>query len=127
MRRINVFGRKGQNIAEYAIVITLVIAAAIAMQTYVKRGIQGRVYDASNKFYEKVSTDTNWSDIGGGSAIALTEKKGQFEPDKLSSQTTKEKLDGSYEQTDMAQGGTINRQSKEVTKQAEGDYKKYDY
>lgn len=38
--------RKGQNIAEYSILIALVIAAAVAMQTYVKRGIQGRVADA---------------------------------------------------------------------------------
>jgi len=38
--------RKGQNIAEYSILIALVIAAAVAMQVYVKRGIQGRVADA---------------------------------------------------------------------------------
>jgi hypothetical protein len=38
--------RKGQNIAEYSILIALVIAAAVAMQTYVKRGLQGRVRDA---------------------------------------------------------------------------------
>ena len=40
--------RKGQNIAEYSILIALVIAAAVAMQTYVKRGIQGRVADATD-------------------------------------------------------------------------------
>lgn len=40
------FNRKGQNIAEYSILIALVIAAAVAMQTYVKRGIQGRMKDA---------------------------------------------------------------------------------
>lgn len=40
------FNRKGQNIAEYSIVIAIVIAAAVAMQTYVKRGLQGRVRDA---------------------------------------------------------------------------------
>jgi uncharacterized protein (UPF0333 family) len=40
------FNRKGQNIAEYSILIALVIAAAVAMQVYVKRGIQGRVADA---------------------------------------------------------------------------------
>ena len=35
--------RKGQSTAEYAIVIGLVIAAAIAMQIYVKRGIQAKI------------------------------------------------------------------------------------
>lgn len=37
--------KKGQNTAEYAILIALVIGAAVAMQTYIKRGIQGRVHD----------------------------------------------------------------------------------
>jgi hypothetical protein len=33
---------RGQNTAEYAILIGLVIAAVVAMQTYVKRALQGR-------------------------------------------------------------------------------------
>lgn len=49
---------KGQNTAEYAIVIALIIGAVIAMQTYVKRGLQGRMKDAT----DKVATDT--SDLG---------------------------------------------------------------
>jgi len=40
--------RKGQSTAEYAIVIGLVIAAAVAMQVYVKRGIQGKMKDATD-------------------------------------------------------------------------------
>jgi hypothetical protein len=36
----------GQSTAEYAIVIGLVIAAAVAMQVYVKRGIQGKIKGA---------------------------------------------------------------------------------
>ncbi len=38
--------RKGQSTAEYAIVIGLVIGAAVAMQIYVKRGIQGKIKNA---------------------------------------------------------------------------------
>lgn len=38
--------RKGQSTAEYAIVIGLVIAAAVAMQVYVKRSLQAKVKDA---------------------------------------------------------------------------------
>lgn len=37
--------RKGQNTAEYAILIALIVGAAVAIQTYVKRGIQGRFKD----------------------------------------------------------------------------------
>ncbi|MDP3142571.1 MAG: hypothetical protein Q8N14_01305 [Candidatus Omnitrophota bacterium] len=46
LRRLNKRS-KGQSTAEYAILIGLVIAAAVAMQIYVKRGLQGRVHDAT--------------------------------------------------------------------------------
>ena len=38
---------KGQSTAEYAILIALVVAAVIAMQTYAKRALQARMRDAS--------------------------------------------------------------------------------
>ena len=38
---------KGQSTAEYAILIALVVAAVIAMQTYAKRALQAKVRDAS--------------------------------------------------------------------------------
>ena len=43
------FNKKGQSTAEYAILIGLVIAAAIVMQTYVKRSMQGGVKFAVDK------------------------------------------------------------------------------
>lgn len=46
------FNRRGQNTAEYAILIGLIVAAAIAMQTYVKRGLQGRFKDEVDKLAE---------------------------------------------------------------------------
>lgn len=45
---LKLYHRKGQNTAEYAIVIALIVGAAIAMQTYVKRGLQGRTKDATD-------------------------------------------------------------------------------
>ncbi len=41
-----IHSKRGQNTAEYAILIGVIVAAAVAMQTYVKRGLQGRVRDA---------------------------------------------------------------------------------
>ena len=38
--------KKGQNIAEYVILVALIIAAAAAMQVYLRRGLQGRMADA---------------------------------------------------------------------------------
>ena len=39
--------RRGQSTAEYAIVIGLVIAAVLAMQVYVRRGVQAKIKDAT--------------------------------------------------------------------------------
>jgi len=48
---------KGQSTAEYAIVIGLVIAAAVAMQIYIKRQLQGKVKDAVD--YNETTAETN--------------------------------------------------------------------
>lgn len=50
-----IFNRRGQNTAEYAILIGLVVAAAIAMQTYVKRGLQGRLKDGVDELVEQTA------------------------------------------------------------------------
>lgn len=46
--------RKGQSTVEYAIVLGVIVAALIAMQTYIKRGIQGRYRDGT----EFLATET---------------------------------------------------------------------
>ena len=46
MFRKLVKNRKAQNTAEYALLIALVVAAIIAMQTYAQRALQGRIRDA---------------------------------------------------------------------------------
>lgn len=51
--------KKAQNTAEYAILISLVVAGIIAMQTYAQRALQARVRDAS----QFLATTT--SNLGG--------------------------------------------------------------
>lgn len=51
--------KRGQNTAEYAVVIALVVGAAVAMQTYVKRNVQAGVkytVDKLGKTGDKTST-----------------------------------------------------------------------
>ena len=48
--------KKAQNTAEYAILISLVVAGIIAMQTYAQRALQARVRDAGQ--YLKTQTTT---------------------------------------------------------------------
>ena len=39
--------RKAQNTAEYALLIALVVAGVIAMQTYAQRALQARIHDTA--------------------------------------------------------------------------------
>ncbi len=47
--------KKAQNTAEYAILISLVVAGIIAMQTYAQRALQARVRDAGTYLKNKTS------------------------------------------------------------------------
>lgn len=53
MKRI--FSKNGQSTLEYAILILIVIVALLAMQTYLKRGIQGRMRESSDNIGEAYS------------------------------------------------------------------------
>ena len=50
---------RGQSTAEYAVLIALVVGAVIAMQTFVKRGIQAKMYDAT----------TSMTNVDGGQIL----------------------------------------------------------
>lgn len=92
--------KKAQNTAEYAILIALVIAAAMAIQTYVKRGLQAKVRDAV------IGYTTSTADLGEGTA--------QYEPYYLESDFTTtqnaaqdvSELDGGGWNRDVSQDAT---------------------
>jgi len=84
--------KKGQSTAEYAIVIGLVIAAIVAMQVYVKRGIQGKVKDAVDY---KDSSDS------------ITGKTAQYEPYYTQSSMSSTQTATDTENT--ATGGGVSR------------------
>lgn len=89
--------KKGQNTAEYAILIALIIGAAITIQTYVKRGIQGRFKDE----VDNMAAET--SDLG-------TTK--QYEPYYLDSSFTIVTDHDTKTQTGAAKSPTIGVDSK---------------
>ena len=78
--------RKGQTTAEYAVLLGLVIAAILAMQVYVKRGIQARI---------RTETD------------GITGGYDQYEPYYLSSDFTSTRDTSETETT--ATGGGVTR------------------
>lgn len=108
--------RKGQNTAEYAILIALIIAAAVGMQTYVKRGIQGRIQEAV------VHTGQNQT-VGG---TDLTFTGGQFEPDYTNT-TTEVKSARTYNESISTRGQVTRQDLEESSKVKAGGVEKVEY
>lgn len=56
--------KKAQATAEYAILFSLVVAAAMGVQSYVKRALQARVHDAANDFVSATGgTTLQWHGV----------------------------------------------------------------
>lgn len=87
---MRLFNKKGQSTAEYAIMIALVIGAALAMQIYVKRGMQGGLKFVTDKLK---SSDTG---------------TGQYEPYYQMSETTSTS-EGVYSSEEAKTGGEVIR------------------
>ena len=79
-RTIRKNNRKGQNTAEYALMISLVVAGAIAMQTYTQRALQARIRGAATNY-----AITRLTEEGAQTQLFRT---GQYEPYYLNSSYT---------------------------------------
>ncbi len=51
--------RRAQSTLEYAVLIVIVIGALLTIQTYVKRGIQGRLRQATDDIGDQFDVDIN--------------------------------------------------------------------
>jgi len=112
--------RKGQNIAEYSILIALVIAAAVAMQTYVKRGIQGRIADVVD---HAPAIDTAGA---GNTTVTLNFNTKQYEPYYLDSQADVG-ANRVYNETWATRGGVGRTGINETSTRGTGSYEKMDW
>ena len=90
--------RRGQNTAEYAILIGVIVAAAIAMQVYVRRGMQARIKQGTD--YSKEACMTIFT-------------LGQYEPYYTCS--TFMTNQGSSSAENLLSAGAVNRVSNETT------------
>ena len=62
---------KGQSIIEYVTFITVVVMALLAMQIYLKRGVQGKIYDmASYIGSESYVPETTTSSFSSNRSVA---------------------------------------------------------
>lgn len=89
--------KKAQSVAEYVIILGLVVATVVAMQTYVKRGMQGRIREA-------VDYVENPTDVTG--VVNFT--GAQYEPYYLKSDiSSQQKTTGEKEV--YSTGGAVDR------------------
>lgn len=104
MRKIT----KGQSSAEYAVILSLVVAAVIGMQVYVKRGLQARVKAGTDAFVSAGSDFIITAPTGatGISAVTFSALR-QYEPYYQESQYTS--YSENVEQEHMG-GGEISKE-----------------
>lgn len=102
-RWLNSRSRKGQNTAEYAILIGVIVAAAIAMQIYIRRGMQARIKDAVD--YTQTADD---------SASVNLFTQSQYEPYYMSTNFTTTQAGVSSEQQQLG-GGIVKDITSETT------------
>lgn len=110
--------RKGQTVAEYAILLSLVIAAAVAMQVYVKRGLQARIKKGTDAFTGV--TETIDSGGTGGTSKATFDKLDQYEP--YYQESSYNRYQENVEQEHMGGGKVIKEKVSDVSAAAAGGY-----
>ena len=114
--------RKAQQTAEYAIVLGLVVGAVVAMQVYVKRGLQGRI----KQFSAVLPNETEihgLEDQGYGEIDFDT----QYEPYYLASNFTVERTSGGSGLITPDGDTHTFRNATSETERAVGGYQEYEY
>lgn len=109
---------KGQSTAEYAIIIAVVIGAATAMQTYVKRGLQAR-QKAGTDAFTGVTATFNEESVPGGAKFAAI---GQYEPYYL--ETSSDAYQENVEQDHMGGGKVVKEKVSDIQAIAAGSISK---
>lgn len=94
---------RAQTTAEYAILFAIVVGAFIAMQVYIKRGLQGRIKDV-------VDARGSGGDVGGNT---LTFNTSQYEPYYLASNAQTNQ--SSNENETMSMGGAVDKTTNQRT------------
>jgi hypothetical protein len=122
---MKLLNKRGQSIAEYSILIALVIAAAIGIQTYVKRGWQGRAKDAADEFVGNIVTGYTTANVGLGSVTDAV-RTDQFDPTEFARRSTQETLADKQDYAVFSEG-TTNLSTERTTKANASDYQSYTY
>lgn len=124
MIKVLKISKKSQSIMEFSLLIALVISVYIGMQIYIKRGLQGRLKDASDDFALKMESDIPWADISTASATL----DGQFEDADISGRrTTIVSTDKETFSMDKgANAGAVTKNVEQEYSQQAGDYQRHE-
>lgn len=63
---------KGQSTLEYAVIIVVVAAALLAMQIYMKRGVQGKMRESTDSIgeqFDAVDTESSFTSQSSGTTV----------------------------------------------------------
>ena len=113
---MSLLNRRGQSIAEYAILFAVVIGAYVAMQVYARRGLQARVKSATDALTGVNGTFT------AGTITASFDAKSQYEPYYL--ETSGQTYQESVEQDHLGSGKVIKEKISDTTARAANSYQK---
>lgn len=108
---------KAQSTAEYAVILAVVIGAAVAMQTYVKRGLQARQKAGTDAFTGITAT---FSGVGGNATAASFGQLAQYEPYYLES--SYDRFQENVEQEHMGDGKVIKEKVSDISATKDGGY-----
>lgn len=95
------WNKRAQSTAEYAILIAVVVGAVVAMQIYVRRGLQGRVKDIVDNVGDAQIVGTD------GTTVTNPFATGQYEPYYVSSAAKSDNKSSVRE--DVEKGGDITK------------------
>ena len=105
------FNKRAQSTAEYAIVIALVIGAVVAMQVYVRRGLQARMKGAVDTYLIGKTSGVIDATNSINGIPTPPGQDGLYEPEFTERQIDQERYSPTFEKTSSAAGteGQIDR------------------
>jgi len=96
--------RRGQSVGEYAVIMAVVIGAAVAMQVYIKRGLQAKIKNGTDAY---TGIGTTIAQVGGGASDVTVGTTSQYEPYYLES--SYDRYQETVEQEHLG-GGTVKKE-----------------
>jgi len=94
--------KKGQSTLEYAILIIIIIAALLSIQSYIKRGVQGRLKQAADDIGDQFSV--------GNTNVVKIMKTSSTTSDTFTSGVTRSELVGDEVTYDLMNSDIMNTQ-----------------